>query len=87
MEPIFTLSAYSPMTGDKPLLPGRTEGTEEVHIRTFLIADVRGYIHAGRHRVSDRFEDLRSVPEGREALPGTVGPGRALERLWIALHG
>jgi hypothetical protein len=40
----------------------------------------------GRHRVNDRFEDLRSVPEGREALPGTVGPGRALERLWIPLH-
>ena len=43
MEPIFTLSAYSPMAGDERPLPGRTEGTEDVQIRTFLIADVRGY--------------------------------------------
>jgi ABC-type transport system substrate-binding protein/class 3 adenylate cyclase/DNA-binding beta-propeller fold protein YncE len=31
------------MADDDRPLPGRTEGTEAVHIRTFLIADVRGY--------------------------------------------
>ena len=43
MEPILTRSAYLPMADDDRPLPGRTEGTEDVHIRTFLIADVRGY--------------------------------------------
>jgi YVTN family beta-propeller protein len=37
------LSAYSPISDDDRPLPGPTEGTEHVHIRTFLIADVRGY--------------------------------------------
>jgi hypothetical protein len=32
----------------------------------------------GRHRVNDRFEDLRSVPERREALPGTRRAGEGL---------
>ena len=31
------------MADDDRPLPGRTEGTQDVHIRTFLIADVRGY--------------------------------------------
>src|SRR4029453_10085797 len=31
------------MADDDRPLPGRSEGTEDVHIRTFLIADVRGY--------------------------------------------
>ena len=31
------------MADDDRPLPGRTESTEHVHIRTFLIADVRGY--------------------------------------------
>jgi len=31
------------MADDDRPLPGRTDGTEHVHIRTFLIADVRGY--------------------------------------------
>jgi hypothetical protein len=31
------------MADDDRPLPGRPEGTEAVHIRTFLIADVRGY--------------------------------------------
>ena len=31
------------MADDDRPLPGRTESTEAVHIRTFLIADVRGY--------------------------------------------
>jgi class 3 adenylate cyclase len=31
------------MADDDRPLPGRTEGTEDVQIRTFLIADVRGY--------------------------------------------
>jgi ABC-type transport system substrate-binding protein/class 3 adenylate cyclase len=31
------------MADDDRPLPGRTEATEDVHIRTFLIADVRGY--------------------------------------------
>ena len=43
MEPIFAVSAYSPMAGHERPLPGRTKGTEDVQIRTFLIADVRGY--------------------------------------------
>ena len=37
------MSAYSPISDDDRPLPGRTEGMEHVHIRTFLIADVRGY--------------------------------------------
>jgi YVTN family beta-propeller protein len=43
LERFLRTSAYSPMAGDERPLPGRTEGTEDVHIRTFLIADVRGY--------------------------------------------
>jgi class 3 adenylate cyclase len=31
------------MADDARPLPGRPEGTEDVHVRTFLIADVRGY--------------------------------------------
>jgi class 3 adenylate cyclase len=31
------------MADDDRPLPGRTKGTEDVHIRTFLIADVGGY--------------------------------------------
>ena len=31
------------MADDDRPLPGRPEGTEDVHVRTFLIADVRGY--------------------------------------------
>jgi class 3 adenylate cyclase len=31
------------MADDDRPFPGRTEGTEALHIRTFLIADVRGY--------------------------------------------
>jgi class 3 adenylate cyclase len=31
------------MADDDRPLPGRSEGTQDVHIRTFLIADVRGY--------------------------------------------
>src|SRR4029450_10508676 len=37
------MSAYSPISADDRPLPGQTYGTEHVHIRTFLIADVRGY--------------------------------------------
>lgn len=33
----------APMADDDRPLPGQTETTEAVHIRTFLIADVRGY--------------------------------------------
>jgi class 3 adenylate cyclase len=43
LEPILTTSAYSPMVDDDRPLPGRTDGTEHVQVRTFLIADVRGY--------------------------------------------
>jgi hypothetical protein len=31
------------MAADDRPIPGRTEGTEDLHIRTFLIADVRRY--------------------------------------------
>jgi YVTN family beta-propeller protein len=37
------MSAYSPISDDDRPLTGQTYGTEHVHIRTFLIADVRGY--------------------------------------------
>jgi YVTN family beta-propeller protein len=43
MERILSLSAYCPMAGEDRPLPGQTEGSQGVHIRTFLIADVRGY--------------------------------------------
>jgi class 3 adenylate cyclase len=31
------------MAADDRPHPGRSQGTEDVHVRTFLIADVRGY--------------------------------------------
>src|SRR5262245_55523643 len=43
LELFLTTGAYCPMPYDDRPLPGQNDGTNHVHIRTFLIADVRGY--------------------------------------------
>jgi YVTN family beta-propeller protein len=68
------LSAYSPISDDDRPLTGRTEGTEHVHIRTFLIADVRGYTLFTQERgdeaatkLAARFADVaRQVVQGHD---------------------
>jgi len=53
---------------------GTIGGTERVEaFRKSLLQ-----LMQGRHRVNDRFEDLRSVPERQEALPGTRRAGEGL---------
>jgi YVTN family beta-propeller protein len=88
MEPIFTLSAYSPMAGDERPLPGRTEGTEDVQIRTFLIADVRGYTLFTQERgdeaaakLAAKFADI--AREGVEGRDGTLLELRGDEALCV----
>jgi peptide/nickel transport system substrate-binding protein len=72
---------------DRPL-PGRTEGTEGVHIRTFLIADVRGYTLFTQERgdeaaakLAAKFAD--SAREIVEARGGTLLELRGDEALCV----
>jgi peptide/nickel transport system substrate-binding protein len=76
------------MAGDDRPLPGRTEGTEAVHIRTFLIADVRGYTLFTQERgdeaagkLAAKFADI--AREGVEARDGTLLELRGDEALCV----
>jgi YVTN family beta-propeller protein len=73
--------------GDRPLR-GRTEDTEAVHIRTFLIADVRGYTLFTQERGDEaagklavKFADI--AREGVEARGGTLLELRGDEALCV----
>src|SRR5215207_8391253 len=73
--------------GDRPL-PGRTDGTEAVHIRTFLIADVRGYTLFTQERgdeaagkLAAKFADI--ARERVEARGGTLLELRGDEALCV----
>jgi len=88
MVPIHTTSAYSLMAGDERPLPGRTEGTDAVHIRTFLIADVRGYTLFTQERgdeaagkLAAKFADI--ARPGIEARDGTLLELRGDEALCV----
>jgi peptide/nickel transport system substrate-binding protein len=60
--------------GDRSL-PGRTEATEAVHIRTFLIADVRGYTLFTQERGDEAAGKLavKFADIAREAVEGRGG--------------
>jgi hypothetical protein len=62
---------------------GTTGGAERIEaFRKSLLQ-----LMQGRHRVNDRFEDRVRCRNAKKPSPVPVGLGRALERLWIALHG
>jgi class 3 adenylate cyclase len=75
--PDHHLSAYSPVVhGDRPP-QGQTESTEDVHIRTFLIADMRGYTRFTQERgdeaaakLAAKFADI--ARKAVEARGGTL---------------
>jgi YVTN family beta-propeller protein len=72
---------------DRPLL-GRTEGTGDVHIRTFLIADVRGYTLFTQERGDEAAGKLaakfaRLAREGVEGRGGTLLELRGDEALCV----
>jgi YVTN family beta-propeller protein len=58
------------MADDHRPFPGRTEGTEDLHIRTFLIADVRGYTLFTQERGDEAAANLAARFAGlaREAV-------------------
>jgi peptide/nickel transport system substrate-binding protein len=76
------------MIGDDRPLPGQTEGIEDVHIRTFLIADVRGYTLFTQERgdeaaakLAAKFADI--ARDGVEARGGTLLELRGDEALCV----
>jgi YVTN family beta-propeller protein len=76
------------MADDDRPLPGRTAATEAVHIRTFLIADVRGYTLFTQERGDEaagklavKFADI--AREGVEARGGTLLELRGDEALCV----
>jgi peptide/nickel transport system substrate-binding protein len=76
------------MVGDDRLLPSDSAGTEDVHIRTFLIADVRGYTLFTQERgdeaaakLAAKFADL--TREGVKARGGTLLELRGDEALCV----
>ena len=71
------VSAYSPVVHEDRPLQGQTESTEDVHIRTFLIADMRGWTRFTQERgdeaaakLAAKFADI--AREGVEARGGTL---------------
>jgi YVTN family beta-propeller protein len=72
---------------DRPL-PGRTEGTEDLYIRTFLVADVRGYTLFTQERGDEAAGKLaakfaRLAREGVEGRGGTLLELRGDEALCV----
>jgi YVTN family beta-propeller protein len=88
MEPIRTQSAYSPMVADDPPPPAGTENAWNVQIRTFLLADIRGYTLFTQERgdevaakLAAKFADI--AREGVEARDGTLLELRGDEALCV----
>src|SRR6266545_1831147 len=76
------------MADDDRPLPGRTEGTEDLHIRTFLIADLRGYTLFTQERGDEAAGKLaakfaRLAREGVEGRGGTLLELRGDEALCV----
>jgi ABC-type transport system substrate-binding protein/class 3 adenylate cyclase len=76
------------MADDVRPLPSRLEGTEDVHIRTFLIADVRGYTMFTQERgdevaakLAAKFADI--ARDGVEGRGGTLLELRGDEALCV----
>jgi peptide/nickel transport system substrate-binding protein len=76
------------MVDDDRPLPGRTEGTEDLYIRTFLVADVRGYTLFTQERGDEAAGKLaakfaRLAREGVEGRGGTLLELRGDEALCV----